>query len=116
MNEAFVMENTGDYDEWLIEQLKDPEEALVYLEAALAAYEEDSDDTALMHAVLSVARAQNCLRKLAAQTGIDIDSLERFPHVMPSPKLDNLPAVFSSLGVRVRLEYDGNSSIPVAVT
>ena len=27
--------NTGDYDEWLIEQLKDPEEALVYLEAAL---------------------------------------------------------------------------------
>jgi len=116
MNEAFVMENTGDYDEWLIEQLKDPEEALVYLEAALEAYEEDSDDTALMHAVLSVARAQNCLRKLAAQTGIDIDSLERSLHVIPSPKLDNLPAVFSSLGFRVRLEYDGNSSVPVAVT
>ena len=116
MNRAFVMENTGDYDEWLIEQLKNPEEALVYLEAALEAYEEDSDDSALMQAVLSVARAQNCLLKLAAQTGIDIDNLERSPYVMPSPKLNNLPAVFSSLGFRVRLEYDGSSSVPIAVT
>ena len=116
MNQGFVMENTGDYDEWLIEQLKNPEEALVYLEAALEAYEEDSDDSALMHAVLSVARAQNCLLKLAAQTDIDIDNLERSPYVMPSPKLNNLPAVFSSLGFRVRLEYDGSSSVPIAVT
>ena len=48
MDRDFVLANTSSYDEWLIEHLTDPQEALSYLEAALEAYEEDGDTIAFL--------------------------------------------------------------------
>ena len=64
MNKDFILQNTGSYDEWLIEQLKDPKESLAYLEAAFDAYEKDGDATALQIALQSVAEAQSGIGKL----------------------------------------------------
>jgi len=41
MNKDFILKNTRSYDEWLIEHLKDPEEAQTYLGASLEEYEKD---------------------------------------------------------------------------
>lgn len=57
MNKNFILQNTRSYDEWLIEQLKDPKESLSYLEAAFDAYQKDGDTTALQIALRSVAEA-----------------------------------------------------------
>jgi hypothetical protein len=57
--------NTRNYDEWLVEHLKDPEEAQAYLEAVFEEYEKDGDTTALLLALRSVAQAQRGIGKLA---------------------------------------------------
>ena len=71
MNKEIILKNTTSYDEWLIEYLKDPEEAQAYLEATLESYEEDSDTTALLLALRSVAQAQGGIEKLAKQAGMN---------------------------------------------
>ena len=116
MNKDFVLENTGSYDDWLIERLKDPREALSYLEAALEAYEEDSDTVALLLALRSVAYAQGRIGKLTAGTGISRDLLDAAPAGNLNPRLDNLPAILSSLGFRVRLERVESASANVSAT
>jgi DNA-binding phage protein len=68
MNKDFILKNTRSYDEWLIEHLKDPEEAQTYLEASLEEYEKDGDTTALLLALRSVAQAQGGIGKLAKWT------------------------------------------------
>ena len=90
MNRDFAIKNTGNYDEWLIEQLKDPEEALSYLEAALEEYREDNDFTALRYAALNFFRAQYSLLKPKNLTGIDISIIEQSRNFTPYPKLINL--------------------------
>ncbi len=49
------MARTRDYQEALLEALKDPEEAKVYLEVALEEYEEDNDKEAFLLAQRNVA-------------------------------------------------------------
>ena len=95
--------------------MKDPKEALSYLEAALEAYEEDSDTTALLLALRSVAYAQERIEKLTKGTGISRELLDAAPAGMLSPRLDNLPAILASLGFRVRLERVDASSVPAAI-
>lgn len=70
MNKDFILKNTRNYDEWLVEHLKDPEEAQAYLEAVLEEYEKDGDTIALLLALRSVAQAQGGIGKLAERTGI----------------------------------------------
>ena len=114
MNRDFVLDNTGSYDDWLIECLKDPREALSYLEAALEAYEKDSDAIALLLALRSVAYAQGRIGKLTAGTGISRDLLDAAPAGNLNRRLDNLPAILSSLGFRVRLERVESASANVS--
>ena len=78
MNKDFVIKNTRNYDEWLIEQLKDPEEALAYLEAALEEYIADNDVNALGCAVLNFFHAQYLTLQLTSLTGIYINNFERY--------------------------------------
>ena len=115
MNKDFVLQNTGSYDDWLIEQLRDPKEALTYLEAALEAYEEDSDATALLFALRSVANAQDCIGQLTKRTGISQEALDEAQAGKHSAQLNNLPAILSSLGFRIRLERVGSVSVPAAI-
>ena len=51
------MARTRDYQEALLEALKDPEEAKVYLEVALEEYEQDNDKEALLLALRNVTAA-----------------------------------------------------------
>ena len=62
------MARTRDYQEALLEALKDPEEAKVYLEVALEEYEEDNDKDAFLLALRNVAEAQGGLSALARRT------------------------------------------------
>ena len=104
MNKDFILQNTESYDEWLIQHLKNPEEAQAYLEASLEAYEEDGDTTALLLALQSVAHAQGGVDKLAKQTGTSSEHLYDVLADKHNPRLDNMLAILSGLGFRVRLE------------
>jgi DNA-binding phage protein len=68
MDNKTLQNDTGSYDEFLLEQLKDPQEARAYLEASLEAYEEDGDTAALLLAIRDVATAQGGIAKLIQTT------------------------------------------------
>ena len=114
MNKDPILKNTQSYEEWLVEQLKDPKEAHFYLEAALEAYEEDGDTTALLLALRSVAYARGGIGLLAKRTGMNREHLYEVLAGKHNPRLDNLLAIFSSLGFRVRLERASVSNVPAA--
>ncbi len=54
----FLVKNTADYSEDLIESLRDPEEAAVYLKVALEEFEQDRDSEFFLKALRNVAEAQ----------------------------------------------------------
>jgi len=56
------------FKEYHIEQLRDPEDARIYLSVALEEYEEDGDIEAFLLAVKDVAEARGGLSKLAEHT------------------------------------------------
>ncbi len=99
-----ILKHTTKYEDDLIEDLKDPEEAQAYLEAAFEAYEEDSDTEALLLAMRDVAKAQGGIGKLAKRTGINRQHLYDVLASKHNPRLDNLLGILSGLGFRVRLE------------
>ena len=46
------------YRDYLIEELSDPEEAIVYLEVSIEEYQKDGDTVAFLIALQSIAKAQ----------------------------------------------------------
>jgi hypothetical protein len=58
MNKNTILKYTTSYEDGLIEDLKDPDEAKNYIEASLLAYEEDGNTNALLLALEHVAKAQ----------------------------------------------------------
>lgn len=101
--------NTGSYDEYLMAQLSEPEEARLYLEASLEAYEEDGDSAAFLVSLGEVAKAQGGIAQLAKRTGLNRQYLHGVLSGEGSkPGLDNMLHILSGLGFRVRLEPSEN--------
>jgi probable addiction module antidote protein len=63
------------FKEYHIEQLRDPEDAKIYLSVALEEYEEDGDIEAFLLAVKDVAEARGGLSKLSERTSLTRQSL-----------------------------------------
>ena len=55
------------YRDYLIEELSDPEEAIVYLEVSKEEYQKDSDTVAFLLALQSIAEAQAGNNELVSQ-------------------------------------------------
>jgi len=104
MDKEFILKNTRSHNEWLIEYLKDPEEAQNYLEASLEEYEKDGDTTALLLALRSVAQAQDGIGQLATRTAVSREHLYDILASQHIPRLDNVLSILSALGFRLRLE------------
>ena len=55
------------YRDYLIEELSDPEEAIVYLEVSIEEYQKDGDTVAFLIALQSIAEAQAGNNELVSQ-------------------------------------------------
>ena len=55
------------YRDYLIEELSDPEEAIVYLEVSIEEYQKDGDTVAFLIALQSIAEAQAGQNDLTSQ-------------------------------------------------
>ena len=104
MNRETILKHTASFKEDLIEDLKDPEFAQHYLEAALEDYEKDGDTESLLLAMRDVAQAQGGIGKLAKRTNITRPHLYDILASKHNPRLDNLLDILAGLGFRVRLE------------
>lgn len=97
-----ILKHTTKYEDELIEDLRDSEEAQAYLEEALKVYDEDGDIQALLLAMRDVAEAQGGVGQLAKRMHISRQNL--YDVLAHKPRLDNLLDILSGLGFRIRLE------------
>lgn len=111
MNREAILKHTTSYKEELIQDLKDPEEAQAYLEAAVEAYERDGDTGALLLAMRDVAEAQGGIGQLAKRTAISRQHLYDILAGKHNPRLDNWLNILSGLGFRVRLERQDDIAV-----
>ena len=96
MNKEAILKHTTSYEEELLEDLKDPEEAQAYLAAAFEAYEEDGDTKTLLLAMRDVTEAQGGIGQLAKKTAISRQHLYEILAGKHNPGLDNWLSIISS--------------------
>ena len=64
------MSNYRNFKDYHIEQLRDPEDAKIYLSVALEDYEKNEDMEAFLLAIRDVAEAQGGMSKLAERANL----------------------------------------------
>ena len=89
------------YDEYLIESLKDPNEAEGYLNASLEAYMEDNDAMALMLSLEHLARAKYSITQMSKQTGIPRQNLYKIFDNTTNPNFNTIFTLIKSLGFKL---------------
>lgn len=99
------MARSKNYQEWLIKKLKDHDEAVAYLNAALEESfkgDEESQHLFLM-ALRNVAEAQGGIGNLAKKAQIGRESLYKTLSEKGNPKWHTLISLINSLGLNLRL-------------
>jgi probable addiction module antidote protein len=85
------------YEEVLDEDLKDPAEAVGYLNACL----EDGDSEVFLLALRDVARAQGGIAKLAEMTELNREHLYRILSENGNPAFSSLETLLDAMGFRL---------------
>lgn len=98
------MPRSKKYRDLLIESLKDPKEALAYLNAII---EETRDGSAESQAILltalkDIAEAQGGITKLSEKTGLGRESLYKTLSKRGNPKFTTLTTVIHAMGFDIR--------------
>jgi probable addiction module antidote protein len=98
---------TRDYEDYLAEKLKDPEEAAGYLTACL----EEGPDVFLL-GVRDVAKAQGGMKKLSEDTELAREALYRMFSDAGNPTFASISSVIESLGIKIKFapKLEGSKS------
>lgn len=99
------MGKNRNYQDWLLEKLKDHEEAVAYLNTALEESlkgDEESQHLFLI-ALRNVAEAQGGMGKLAKRANVGRESLYKALSEKGNPKWHTLVSLVIALGLNLRL-------------
>jgi len=99
-----IIEQTGNFDEILQKELQNPKQARLYLDIALAEYEEDKDIEAFLLALRTLADARGGLSMLAEKTNLSRQNLYRALSSSGNPRLDTLTSILHGLGYRLSVQ------------
>jgi len=94
-----------DYDEYLINSLKDNAEATAYLNAALEAYLEDKNAQALMSAFENLARATYPMTELSQRLGMKSQNLYRIFDNKINPNFTIIFSLIEELGFKLEVKH-----------
>jgi probable addiction module antidote protein len=84
--------------------MKDPEEAMLYLEVSLEEFIKDNNTGALLSALRTVAEAQGGIPELARRIGMEKMTLYKALSEEGNPKLSMISSILHGLGYRMKLE------------
>jgi probable addiction module antidote protein len=89
------------YEERLVESLKDPEEALAYLNAALM----DEDQRVFLLALKHVLTAQRIdISSFAQESNVTRQNIYRMLSEKGNPRWNNLRSIVEAMGLQIKLE------------
>jgi probable addiction module antidote protein len=103
------MENLRTLDDFMQEELRDPEFALDYLITALEEFEKDKDAFYLLNSLKRIAEARGGMTELARKSKISRQNLYKLFTSKSMPKLDTLDAILNALGFRLYVRPLGSS-------
>jgi len=98
-----MAKRTRDFETDLIQQLKDSEFAIEYLNASLEDSDEGSDERFLI-ALRQVAQAQGGMTEIASKSGMTRPALYRALSETGNPEFLTLKALLDSLGLKLAVE------------
>ena len=104
------MQNYRKFKDYHIQQLRDPEDAKIYLSVALEDYEINEDIDAFLLAVRDVAEAQVGISKLAKRLSLTDDGLKKVLSENGNPQLNTIRKILHELGFKLSIETRENRS------
>ena len=102
------MSNYRRFKDFHTEQLRDSEDAKIYLSVALGDYEKDEDIGAFLLAVRDVAEAQGGTSKLADRVSLTREGLYKTLSENGNPQLNRMGTILRRLGFRFSIEARQN--------
>jgi probable addiction module antidote protein len=96
------MPKSKNYQTELLKALRDPGEAVEYLNAAL----EDGNQDVFMLALRNVAKAHGGVGKLAEKSKLNRESLYRMLSERGNPELRSLESLLHCLGLRLAIQIE----------
>jgi len=97
-----VTRKTGNYDEYHLKWLKDPENAAAFLNAVI----EDNDREAFLLALRDVAHAQGGMTAIAEKTHVSRSSLYKTLSKRGNPEFSSISKLLHGMGLRLTVEPD----------
>jgi probable addiction module antidote protein len=88
------------FKDWLIDQLRDPEEAAAYLEAVI----EEGDQAAIMLAIRNVAQARGGIAEVAKKAKLTREATYKMLSKSGNPELRSLKALLAATGLRIAVK------------
>jgi len=106
MSKAKILKNTASYHDELIESLKNPKEADLYLRVAMDEYQEDGDTDALLVALRNITEARGGMGQLAKKTHLNRQNLYHVLSEKGNPTLDTFGLILKGLGYKLSIQPD----------
>lgn len=92
------------FKDYLVENLKNPEEAKAYLNTAMEEYKKDNNAEAFLLALRDVAEARGGLTVLSKKTNLNRQNLYKVLSGKTNPKLLTLGTILNGLGFHLSIE------------
>ena len=92
------------FQDYLVEKLKDPSEAQIFLDTAIEEYEEDGDMESFMLAIRYLTEAKGGVSRLAEVTKLNRQNLYKVLTGKTSPKLETTFSIMKGLGYHLKAE------------
>ncbi len=92
------------FRDYVIERLRDPKEARIYLNVALEEFEKDGDIDAFLLALRDVTEAQGGIMELAKKTKLNRQNLYRALSGKGNPTISTLGNILQGLGFQLQVK------------
>lgn len=101
---AKVKRQFRDFDDYLIEELKDPELAREYLNVALEEYSQDNDSKFFLSMLKDITMAQGGIQKLAQRTKQNRQNIYKIFSTKHTPKINTISSILNGLGLQLAVK------------
>lgn len=92
-----------DYDEYLLEELKNPEFARAFINLAFEEYFEDNDSQSLARSLDYLVKANGGVSKIAEVSGLDRTNIYKIFRNEISPKLDTIYKLLNAMNYTLQI-------------
>ncbi len=93
-----------DMNDYIIEKLKDPEEAEAYLNAALEDYFEESDAEAFFISLKKIIKARQPISQFANEANLNRQHLYNIFNCEGNPQFNTIGTILKNLGFKLEVK------------